>query len=71
MKCIKTKGQITSLENVQSVEVTSSNSIRVVYTDGYVHPTAHVFLHREANICHIQDVNTVMDSIIKILREKA
>lgn len=68
MKCIKVGNQIASLENVKSVGIgSSSNSIRIEYKDGFVHPKAHNFHNQETVLYYIKDVNAVLDKIFEIL----
>ena len=68
MKVIKVGNQITSLENVMSVGIGSkTDSIRITYTHGYVHPSAYTFCHNSTTLDYVHDVNKVMRDIMDIL----
>ena len=70
MKCIKIGNQIASLENVLSVGVGSrTDSIRIIYTHGYVHPTTYIFHHHRTELDYVQNVDAVMRDIMDILEE--
>ena len=72
MKCIKVGNQIASLENVMSVSIGSTtNSIRIQYTHGYMIPSSQAFCHHTTNLYYVKNVDKVINDIFEILSKNA
>ena len=72
MKCIKVGNQIASLENVMSVGIGSTtDSIRIQYTHGYMIPSSQVFCHHTTSLRYVKDTDKVINDIFEILSKNA